>query len=109
MVEGEMQVDAAWDMGLKERFFPWSRLTQRANTFIFPNLSSANISYKLLHNVGEMSMFGPVLVGMKKPVGILPLDTDAANIVNVAASVAVDAQRRADEVVGLEEAIPQRA
>ena len=94
MVEGEVQVDIAWDMALKERFFPWSRLTKRANTFIFPNLASANIAYKMLHQVANMSVFGPILLGMKRPVGVLPLDTDASNIVNVAASTVVEAQRR---------------
>ncbi|MDP6944127.1 MAG: phosphate acyltransferase, partial [Myxococcota bacterium] len=94
MVEGEVQVDIAWDMAMRERFFPWSRLTKRANTFVFPNLASANIAYKLLHQVAGLSVFGPILLGMKRPVGVLPLDTDASNIVNVVASTAVDAQRR---------------
>ena len=98
MVEGEVQVDIAWDMTMRTRFFPWSRLTKRANTFIFPNLASANITYKMLHQVANLSVFGPILLGMRRPVGVLPLDTDASNIVNVAASTVVDAQRRDDGV-----------
>ena len=94
MIEGEVQVDIAWDMAMRERFFPWSRLTKRANTFIFPNLAAANIAYKMLHQVADLSVFGPILLGMKRPVGVLPLDTDAANVVNVAAATVVDAQRR---------------
>ena len=96
MVEGEVQVDIAWDMQMRARFFPWSRLTKRANTFIFPNLASANIAYKMLHQVANLSVFGPILLGMRRPVGVLPLDTDASNIVNVAAATVVDAQRRSE-------------
>ena len=98
MVEGEVQVDIAWDMTMRSRFFPWSRLTKRANTFIFPNLASANITYKMLHQVANLSVFGPILLGMRRPVGVLPLDTDASNIVNVTASTVVDAQRRDEGV-----------
>ncbi|MEE2779680.1 MAG: phosphate acyltransferase, partial [Myxococcota bacterium] len=94
MIEGEMQVDLAVDMNLRERTFPWSRLTETANTFIFPNLASANIAYKMLHQVGGASIFGPVLLGVRRPVNILAFNSDATDIVNLAAYTAVQAQMR---------------
>jgi malate dehydrogenase (oxaloacetate-decarboxylating)(NADP+) len=93
MVEGEVQVDVAWDMSLRERFFPWSRLTETANTFIFPNLASANIAYKMLHQLGGASIFGPILLGMKRPVGILAFNSDPSDIVNLTAHTVLQSQR----------------
>jgi malate dehydrogenase (oxaloacetate-decarboxylating)(NADP+) len=92
MIEGEVQVDVAVDMELRNRTFPWSRLTEAANTFIFPNLASANIAYKMLHQVGGASIFGPLLLGMRRPVNILAFNSDASDIVNLAAYTAVQAQ-----------------
>jgi malate dehydrogenase (oxaloacetate-decarboxylating)(NADP+) len=92
MIEGEIQVDVAVDMALRAHSFPWSRLTDTANTFIFPNLASANITYKMLHQLGGASIFGPILLGMKRPVNILAFNSDASDIVNLAAYTAVRAQ-----------------
>jgi malate dehydrogenase (oxaloacetate-decarboxylating)(NADP+) len=92
MIEGEIQVDVAVDMNLAQSRFPWTRLTKGANTFIFPNLAAANISYKMLHQLGGASIFGPILLGMHKPVNILALNSDSADIVNLAAYTVVRAQ-----------------
>ena len=92
MIEGEVQVDVAVDMALRERSFPWSRLTGMANTFVFPNLAAANIAYKMLHQLGGASIFGPILLGMREPVNILAFNADAADIVNLAAYTVVRAQ-----------------
>jgi malate dehydrogenase (oxaloacetate-decarboxylating)(NADP+) len=94
MIEGEIQVDVAVDMALREHSFPWSRLTDTANTFIFPNLAAANITYKMLHQLGGASIFGPILLGMNRPVNILAFNSDASDIVNLAAYTAVRAQDR---------------
>ncbi|MGM0574895.1 MAG: NADP-dependent malic enzyme [Myxococcota bacterium] len=94
MIEGEVQVDIAVDMNLRRRVYPWSRLTKRANTFIFPNLAAANISYKMLHQLGNASIFGPILLGMDKPVNILAFNADASDIVNLAAWTVLRAQQQ---------------
>ena len=96
MIEGEIQVDMAVDIGLAKSRFPWTRLTKTANTFIFPNLAAANISYKMLHQLGGASIFGPILLGMHKPVNILALNSDSADIVNLAAYTVVRAQGFSD-------------
>jgi len=93
MIEGEIQVDVAVDMELRQHMFPWSRLTEPANVFIFPNLASANIAYKMMHQIGGASVFGPILLGMKRPLHILALNVDANDIVNLSAYAVVSAQQ----------------
>jgi malate dehydrogenase (oxaloacetate-decarboxylating)(NADP+) len=63
-----------------------------ANVFIFPDLQSGNISYKLLNKLGGAEAIGPILMGMKKPVHVLQRGDDVSDIVNMAAVAVVDAQ-----------------
>jgi len=107
MIEGEIQVDVALDMDLRAHMFPWSQLTEPANVFIFPNLASANIAYKLMHQVGGASVFGPILLGMQRPVHVLPLNADANDIVNLGAWAVVSAQGNADLGHGVDLVIPE--
>ena len=93
MVDGEMQVHAALDPNVQQQFYPFSKLKgQRANTLIFPNLSSANIAYNLLNQAGEMDVLGPILLGMKKSVHILQLGSTVRQIVDMVGIAAIDAQ-----------------
>ena len=66
--------------------------TKRANTLIFPNLSSGNISYKLLQQMGDLEVIGPVLLGMNKSVHIMQLGASVREIVNMTTLAVVDAQ-----------------
>ena len=67
IVDGEMQAHVALNTKIQKRFYPFSKLAgHRANTLIFPNLSSANIAYNLLNQAAEMNFIGPVLLGLKK-------------------------------------------
>ncbi len=93
MVDGEMQVDVAVDMDLRGQLFPWSRVTEPANVFVFPNLAAANIAYKMLDKLGGASIVGPLLLGMKRPVSIAALNADVSDLVNLAAWTAFDAAR----------------
>ena len=78
---------------LQQETFPFSALaTEGANTLIFPNLSSGNIAYKLLMEIGGADAIGPILLGMKKPVHVLQLGSAIREIVNMAAIAVVDAQ-----------------
>ena len=61
-------------------------------TFIFPDLASGNIAYKLVHTIGDTEVIGPVLLGMKKPVHILQLGCSVREIVNMVAIAVMDAQ-----------------
>ena len=92
IVDGEMQANVALDPDLVERQFPFSKLKGDANVFIFPDLQSGNISYKLLHKLGGAEQIGPILMGTKKPIHVLQRGDDVADIVNMAAVAVVDVQ-----------------
>ena len=92
IVDGEMQANVALDPELIEKQYPFSKLKGDANVFIFPDLQSGNIAYKLLHKLGGAEQIGPILMGMKKPVHILQRGDAVADIVNMAAVAVVDAQ-----------------
>jgi malate dehydrogenase (oxaloacetate-decarboxylating)(NADP+) len=90
-VDGEMQADTAVMPELLEGF-PFSKLNSPANVLIFPDLSSGNICYKLLHHLGGADAIGPILMGMNRPVHVLQRGDDVDDIVNMAAIAVVDAQ-----------------
>ncbi|GGZ74169.1 NADP-dependent malic enzyme [Algibacter mikhailovii] len=93
LVDGELQTDFALnDEMLRERF-PFSKLVgKKVNSLIFPNLDSANITYKLLKELHEADSIGPIMLGMKKPVHILQLGASVDEIVNMTAIAVIDAQ-----------------
>ncbi len=64
----------------------------RIRLLIFPDLQSANVAYKLVPRLGGAEAIGPILVGMRKPVHVLPLGSEVKDIVNMAAIAVVDAQ-----------------
>jgi malate dehydrogenase (oxaloacetate-decarboxylating)(NADP+) len=93
VIDGEIQANVAFDTDLQKEIYPFSALSEQgANTLIFPNLAAANISYKLLMEIGGAEAIGPILLGMKKPVHILQLGSTIRQIVNMAAIAVVDAQ-----------------
>jgi malate dehydrogenase (oxaloacetate-decarboxylating)(NADP+) len=93
IIEGEIQANVALNAELQRELYPFSALSKEgANTLIFPNLSSANIAYKLLMEIGGAETIGPVLLGMRKPVHILQLGSSIREIVNMTAIAVVDAQ-----------------
>ena len=93
VIDGEIQANVALNTELQQELYPFSALSKEgANTLIFPNLSSANIAYKLLMEIGGAETIGPVLLGMRKPVHILQLGSSIREIVNMTAIAVVDAQ-----------------
>ena len=92
LVDGEMQVNYALNRELRDKKYPFTRLRDReVNTLIFPNLSSANASYKLLREIGMDDIIGPIQMGLNKPVHILDVDTSVRDIVNMVALAVIDA------------------
>lgn len=81
--EGEMAPDVALNMALMARY-PFSRLSGPANVLVMPGLQSANLSAKLLRELGGDSMIGPILIGMEKPVQIAPMTATASELVTLA-------------------------
>jgi malate dehydrogenase (oxaloacetate-decarboxylating)(NADP+) len=93
IVDGEMQANFAIKKELRMKKFPFSKLKDMdANTFIFPNLSAGNISYKLLQELAGMEVIGPILVGIGKPIHVLHLESSVREIVNMTAIAVIDAQ-----------------
>jgi malate dehydrogenase (oxaloacetate-decarboxylating)(NADP+) len=92
VVDGEIMADVAVSPELIEKSYPFSTLKDGANVLIFPELSSANVAYKLLSKLGGGETLGPILMGMRKPVHMLARDVEVEEIVNVAAIAVVDAQ-----------------
>jgi malate dehydrogenase (oxaloacetate-decarboxylating)(NADP+) len=81
--EGEVSADVALNRDLK-RLYPFSRLSGPANVLIMPGLHAANISAKLLKEIGGGRVIGPLLIGMSKPVQIVPMSASASEIANMA-------------------------
>jgi malate dehydrogenase (oxaloacetate-decarboxylating)(NADP+) len=85
VVDGEMQADTAVNVHRAMTDFPFSQIRGDANVLIFPNLSSGNIAYKLLRELGGATAVGPVLVGLPQPVNALALGATVDDVVNMAA------------------------
>ncbi|GJM34987.1 MAG: malic enzyme [Saprospiraceae bacterium] len=93
IVDGEMQAHLAFDTDLLKENHPFSDLADgRANTLIFPNLSSSNIAYNLVKEVAGIEKIGPIVMGLKKPVHVLQLGASVREIVDMIALAVVDAQ-----------------
>jgi malate dehydrogenase (oxaloacetate-decarboxylating)(NADP+) len=94
-VEGEMQADVALDPALRSRLFPNSRLTGRANVFVFPNLASANAAFNMTRSMSDGVVLGPILMGVAKPAHVLTPQATVRRVVNMSAIACVEAQIRA--------------
>jgi malate dehydrogenase (oxaloacetate-decarboxylating)(NADP+) len=81
--EGEMSPDTALDPDL-QKLYPFMRLTGPANVLVMPGLQTANISAKLLRELGGDAVIGPMLVGMKHQVQIAPMSATASDLVTLA-------------------------
>nr|MBI1230790.1 NADP-dependent malic enzyme [Cytophagales bacterium] len=93
VIEGEMQANVALDESIQRENYPFSSLiNHKANTLIFPDLTSGNIAYKLLTEIGNAEAIGPILLGMNKSVHVLQLGSSIREIVNMVAIAVVDAQ-----------------
>ncbi|MFI2742041.1 NADP-dependent malic enzyme [Zhouia sp. PK063] len=95
LVDGELQSDFALNKEMLQDKFPFSKLAgKKVNTLIFPNLDSANITYKLMKELNKADSIGPIMLGMNKPVHVLQLGASVDEIVNMTAVAVVDAQEK---------------
>ena len=81
--DGEIQADVALNIDLQNKEFPFAKLNGQANILIFPDLMSANISYKILGNLTEAKGFGPILTGFQQAVHVLERGATVEDIVNM--------------------------
>ena len=93
LLDGEMQANTALNRDLLREVYPFSELADKgANTLVFPTLTSGNIAYKVLAEIGGAEVIGPILMGMRKPVHILQLGSSIREIINMVSIAVVDAQ-----------------
>lgn len=83
-IDGEMQFDAAFVEGVAKKKYPSSDVAGRANTFVFPDLNSGNIGYKIAQRLGNFEAMGPILAGLNKPVNDLSRGCDSEDVYNTA-------------------------
>jgi malate dehydrogenase (oxaloacetate-decarboxylating)(NADP+) len=94
-VDGELQTDFALNSDMLKANFPFSKLAnKKVNALIFPNLESANITYKLLKELNNAESIGPIMMGLRKPVHIIQFGASVDEIVNMTAVAVVDAQQK---------------
>ena len=97
IVDGEFQPDFAMSADHLQDY-PFSKLGKTpANTFIFPNLESANLSYKIIRGMKVAQVVGPILLGLKQPVHVLQMRASVDEIVNLATIAVLDAQMRENQ------------
>lgn len=83
IVDGELQADIAVNKAILDKLFNFSTLDGPADVLIFPELNSANISYKLLSQLSDASAIGPILVPMKSTANIIQRTATVAEIINM--------------------------
>jgi len=91
-IDGEMQANTAVSPGILKDTYPFSKLKEKANVLIFPDLNSGNIAYKLMENLGGATAVGPILMGLNKSVHVLQRGDSVDQIVNLTSLAVVDAQ-----------------
>jgi malate dehydrogenase (oxaloacetate-decarboxylating)(NADP+) len=91
IIDGEMQADTAVVPEIREKQFPFSALQGKSNVLIFPSLEASNIAYKLMARIGQATVIGPVLMGMKKPIHVLQTGATVDDIINMTAIAVVEA------------------
>ena len=87
--EGEIQFDAALDPEVRKRKIPKSKLNSAANTFIFPDLDSGNIAYKITERLAGYQALGPLLTGLDKPIHDLSRGCSVDDIIYISAIAAL--------------------
>jgi len=92
IVDGEMQANFAINRENRMKHFPFSKIgDKKVNTMIFPCLSSGNAAYKIMQEIGQGEVIGPILMGMKKPIQVLQIESSVREIVYMATIAAIDA------------------
>jgi malate dehydrogenase (oxaloacetate-decarboxylating)(NADP+) len=92
-IDGEMQIGFALDRELRDSQYPFSRLCGKdVNTLVFPNLTSARSSYKMLQMLGaDAEIIGPIQIGLNKAIHFVDFDASVRDVLNIVAIAGIDA------------------
>ncbi|SET04257.1 NADP-dependent malic enzyme [Prevotella sp. kh1p2] len=92
-IDGEMQVNFAFNKELRDSKYPFTRLKGKdVNTLVFPNMSSANGSYKLLQALDpDAEIIGPIQMGLNKPIHFTDFESSVRDVINITAVAVIDA------------------
>ena len=82
-IYGEIQFDAAFDLNIMRKKAKKLNWTEPANVFVFPDINTGNISYKIAERLGKFHAIGPVILGLKKPVNDLSRGASAKDVLNL--------------------------
>ncbi len=91
-VDGEMQADYALDTELRDEVYPFNTIKgKKVNTLVFPNLTAANATSKMMLSMGIGSIIGPIQMGLKKPVYFVSTNSSESEIYDIVAIAALEA------------------
>jgi len=92
-IDGEMQLGFALNRELRDEQYPFTRLHGKdVNTLVFPNLTSARSSYKMLQMLdADVEIIGPIQMGLNKPIHFVDFGASVRDVVNIVAVAAIDA------------------
>ena len=92
IIDGEMQANFALNKEIRDAKYPFSKLKGKdVNTFVFPNLNSANIAQKLLQEMSGAEMIGPIQMGLNKPIHFTDIESSVRDIINITTVAVIDA------------------
>lgn len=92
VVDGEMQVHYALNKELRDKTFPFNKLLGKdVNTLVFPNLSAANTTYRMMLEMGVAELIGPIQMGLNKPIHFTSINASVRDIVNLTTIAVLDA------------------
>jgi phosphate acetyltransferase len=83
-IEGELQFDAAVSPRVARTKCPGSEVAGHANTFIFPDINSGNLGYKIAQRMGNFEAYGPILLGLNAPINDLSRGCNAIEVYSMA-------------------------
>ncbi|MCI5505615.1 MAG: NADP-dependent malic enzyme, partial [Prevotella sp.] len=92
-VDGEIQIGFALNREMRDEMYPFSRLYGKdVNTLVFPNLTSARSSYKMLQALNsDVEIIGPIQMGLNKPIHFIDFGSSVREVVNIVAVAVIDA------------------
>ena len=92
-IDGEMQLGFALDNELRDAEYPFTKVCgKKVNTLVFPNLTSARSSYKMLQMLGtDAEIIGPIQMGLNKPIHFIDFGASVRDVLNIVAVATIDA------------------